>query len=157
MTGRRLRVKSGGAVVVGAAFVLPLLLSQPEAQSGPPSFSEPANLGAPINSGFQENTPSVSTDGLTLYFNSNRPCGDEDVVLDANLWVARRSATGMPWQVQCLRINVDGFIDSAPDLSPDGHWLYYFASDRPGSTGIQRDIWVSRRSDVRDDQAWGRP
>ena len=46
-------------------------------------------------------------------------------MLDANLWVAHRSAVTMPWQAECLRINVDGYIDSAPDLSPDGHWLYF--------------------------------
>jgi hypothetical protein len=62
----------------------------------------------------------------------------------------------MSWQVECLRINVNGFLDSAPDLTPDGRWLY-FSSDRPGSTGTQRDIWVSRREDPRDDQGWSPP
>jgi Tol biopolymer transport system component len=114
------------------------------------------NLGAPINSEFQDSTPSVSTDGLSLYFSSTRPCGGGDAVLDANLWVARRNAPSMPWQVQCLRINEDRFVDSAPDLSPDGHWLY-FVSDRPGSTGIQRDVWVTYRENVGDDQGWRPP
>ena len=142
--------------ILAALLVLSALLSRPFAQSGATPWSEPVNLGPPINSAFQENTPSISTDGLSLYFSSNRPCGERDVVLDANLWVARRSAAGMPWQIQCLRINEDGYIDSAPDLSPDGYWLY-FVSDRPGSTSIQRDIWVSRRGDVRDDQGWNAP
>jgi hypothetical protein len=142
--------------VLATLFVVFVVLAQPDAQSGIASWSEPVNLGAPINSAFQENTPSISTDGLSLYFSSTRPCGDGDTVLDANLWVAHRSAVTMPWQAECLRINVDGYIDSAPDLSPDGHWLY-FVSDRLGSTSIQRDIWVSRRGDVRDDQGWGAP
>jgi Tol biopolymer transport system component len=51
---------------------------------------------------------------------------------------------------------VDRFLDGAPDLTPDGRWLY-FSSDRPGSTGTQRDIWVSRREDLRDDQGWNAP
>jgi hypothetical protein len=145
-----------GAGMFAAVVVSLVRLSQSAAQSGAPSFAEPVNVGAPVNSAFQENTPSISTDGLSLYYSSNRPCGEGDIVPDANLWVARRSAAGMPWQIQCLRINVDGYLDSAPDLSPDGYWLY-FVSDRPGSTGIQRDIWVSRRADVRDDQSWSAP
>lgn len=146
-------------LVVGVLATLLGLLGlppQPSAQSGVSSWSEPVNLGPPINSPFQENRVAVSTDGLSLYFSSNRPCGEGDITLDLNLWAARRSASGMPWQIECLKISVDGYLDSAPDLSPDGHWLY-FVSDRPGSTSIQRDIWVSRRGDVRDDQGWGAP
>jgi Tol biopolymer transport system component len=142
--------------VSAALFFACGLWAEPGAQTGVPAWSEPVNLGAPINSAQQENTPSLSSDGLSLYFSSNRQCGAGDTTLDMNLWVGRRSAPGMPWQVECLAINLDGYIDSAPDLSPDGHWLY-FASDRPGSSGIQRDIWVSRRDDVRNDRAWGPP
>jgi len=150
-------MKPGAALgLLVALFAFPMLLLQPAAQSGASSWSEPVHLGPPINSSFQENRVTLSTDGLSLYFSSNRPCGDGDTVLDLNLWVARRSASGMPWQIECLNINVDGYFDSAPDLSADGHWLY-FVSDRPGSTSIQRDIWVSRRGDVRDDQGWSAP
>lgn len=128
----------------------------PSAQSRPPAWSEPVNLGAPINSAFQDTRVALSRDGLSLYFASTRPCGSGDTVLDSNIWVARRASVSTAWEVQCLRINVDGFLDSAPDLSADGRWLF-FVSDRPGSTSIQRDIWVSRRRDVRDDNAWEEP
>ena len=117
--------------VLATTFVVFVVLAQPDAQSGVPSWSEPVNVGAPINSEFQENTPSISNDGLSLYFSSNRPCGNGDAVLDLNLWVARRSTLATPWQIACVSISVDGFIDSAPDPSPDSRWLY-FASDRPG-------------------------
>ena len=139
-----------------ATLVTLMFLSRTGAQTGAPAWPEPVNVGAPVNSSFQDNNPSVSGDGLSLYFSSNRPCGDGDVVLDVNLWVARRSGAGQPWQVECLRINVDGFLDTGPDLTPDGRWLY-FSSDRPGSTGTQRDIWVSRRDDLRNDQGWSPP
>jgi Tol biopolymer transport system component len=142
--------------IVLTSLAVSVVLGRPGAQSVAPSWSEPFNLGAPVNSAFQESTPAVSADGSSLYFSSTRPCGDGDTVPDLNLWVARRSAPSGPWATECLRINVDGYIDSAPDLSPDGLWLY-FSSDRPGSTGIQRDIWVSRRRDPGDDQAWSLP
>jgi Tol biopolymer transport system component len=142
--------------LLAAMFVLLVRLPQPAAQSGAPSFSEPVNLGPSVNSEFQENSPSVSADGSSLYFGSNRLCGEGDIVLDLNVWVARRSGPGLPWQVECLRINLDGYLDGTPDLTPDGRWLY-FSSDRPGSTGTQRDIWVSHREDLRDDQGWSPP
>ena len=142
--------------ILTAALMLLVFLSRTTAQSGSPAWSEPVNVGAPVNSPFQENTPSVSADGSSVYFASNRPCGDGDTVSDVNIWVARRSGPGQSWQIECLRINVDGFLDGAPDLTPDGRWLY-FHSDRPGSTGIQRDIWVSRREDLRNDQGWSAP
>jgi hypothetical protein len=137
-------------------IALSIFMSSPAAQLRAPTWSEPVNLGAPINGPFQDNRAALSRDGLSLYFGSTRPCGIGDTVLDANLWVGRRGSPSAPWQVECLRINVDGYFDNAPDLSLDGRWLY-FVSDRPGSTGIQRDIWVSRRRDVHDDQGWSEP
>jgi WD40 repeat protein len=139
-----------------AAGALTAIGPAPLAQSTPPAWSDPVNLDTPINSSFQETRVALSNDGLSLYFASTRPCGSGDTVFDSNIWVARRASLSAPWEVQCLRINVDGFLDSAPDLSPDGQWLF-FVSDRPGSTSVQRDIWVSRRRDVRDDQGWGEP
>ena len=80
-----------GLVVGVLATLLGLLVLPPEpsAQSGVSSWSEPVNLGPPINSPFQENRVAVSTDGLSLYFSSTRPCGEGDVVLDD--WVVVRS------------------------------------------------------------------
>jgi hypothetical protein len=142
------------AVVVVCGYLLP----RTTAQSRPASWSEPVNVGAPINSEFNEGPGGLSADGLNFYFLSNRPCGSGDTIPDANIWVARRSSAGSPWQVECLRINADGFIDTAPELSPDGKWLY-FVSDRPGSAGTtdRRDVWVSHRQDVRNDQQWSEP
>lgn len=135
------------------------LSAKPDAQAAPSPWSDPLPLVAPINSPFMESGASISADGLTMIFGTNRPCSDNDVVSDADLWVARRSSLSAPWQAQCLRINADGFTDNVPYLSPDGHWLY-FVSDRPGSIGTQndrRDVWVSRRRDVQNDQGWEEP
>jgi Tol biopolymer transport system component len=137
----------------------PPWLSDSAGQQQGSAWSEPVNIGPPINSPFEENQAVISADGLSLYFASNRPCGNGDVVLDQNLWVARRSSTVTPWQVECLPINLDGYIDNVPALSADGRWLY-FVSDRPGSAGVgadRRDIWVTHRNDLRNDQGWSEP
>ena len=132
------------------------------------AWSAPNNVGAPINSPYAEDKATLSKHGLSLYFSSTRPCGDGDAVLDANLWVARRSSPDGDWEsAECLHINVNtttagaaSIIDSAPTLSRDEHWLY-FVSDRAGSFGSPgfngRDIWVSWRPQVHDDTGWQTP
>jgi len=144
---------------VVVSLILGSALSRPAAQQSPSSWSEPVNPGAPINSQFLEAGAVISADGLRLYFASARPCGAGDLVLDQDLWVARRASEAAPWEIECLRINLDGYVDSVPFLSPDERWLY-FVSDRPGSAGTaadRRDIWVSHRTDTRNDQAWSEP
>ncbi len=37
------------------------------------TFGEPTNLGPNVNSSAQQFAPSISADGLELYFTSNRP------------------------------------------------------------------------------------
>lgn len=147
--------------VLPAFLVVPLLLSGLIAAPHYSPWSEPVNLGSTINSTFNETAPTLSKDGLSLYFSSNRPCGEGDAVLDLNIWVARRSSPDASWDPpECLQINVDGFEDSAAAFSRDGHWMF-FVSDRPGSFGTPgfngRDIWVSWRPHVHDDHAWAEP
>jgi hypothetical protein len=144
-----------------AVLVVPLLLSGLIAAPHYSPWSEPANLGSTINSAFNETAPTLAKDGLSLYFSSNRPCGQGDTNLDLNIWVAHRGSPDASWDPpECLRINVDGFEDSAAAFSRDGHWMF-FVSDRPGSLGTPgfngRDIWVSWRAQVHDDHGWAEP
>lgn len=159
-------VAAGAVTALGTQLLIAHLLGAP--QYG--AWTAPVNLGAPVNSAYAETKATLSKDGLSLYFSSNRPCGDEDVLLDANVWVARRAAADQAWttaSVECLDINVNPkaagetpYEDSAPTLSRDEHWLY-FVSDRFGSFGspgfFGRDIWASWRPDVHDDQSWTTP
>ena len=122
-------------------------------------WSEPVSLGPVINSPTTENSPELSNDGLSLYFGSvNRPDG----LGSTDLYVSRRSCTdaadercawGAPVNLGPT-INSNR-IDAGPQLSRDGHWLY-FISDRPGGFGLN-DIWVSYRQDTHDDFAWETP
>jgi len=50
------------------------------------TWSEPVNIGAPINSPHYDAEVSLSADGLSLYFGSNRPGGYGD----RDIWFAMR-------------------------------------------------------------------
>jgi hypothetical protein len=123
------------------------------------------NLTA-VNSAAMEQHPTLSKDGLSLYFASNRT-EDPAVTADQNIWVARRDcADGCAWgEPVMLGDSVNsGSLDAAPALSRDGHQLF-FASQRGGegprwsgdacaAAPCDRDLWVSYREDVQDDFAW---
>lgn len=114
-------------------------------------WSEPVHLGPPVNSPFRELGAELSPDELSLYFGSDRPGG-----LGAfDIWVSRRACLECPWEEP---VNVGPNINSAggdgePTLSPDGH-LLFFSGSRTGGQGGE-DIWVSRRTDAKDDLGWG--
>ena len=119
-------------------------------------WSEPVNLGPVVNSqgkGFRNQHPAISRNGLSLYFISNRPGG-----FGMNdIWVSQRTSIDAPWgspQNLGATINTSS-NDFAPNLTCDGHWLY-FNSNRPGGCGLG-DLYVSFREDTGDDFAWEQP
>lgn len=116
-------------------------------------WSSPENLGTAINTPFNEQGPTVSNDGLALYFGSDRPGGFGMV----DIWVSRRACTDCPWEAP---ENLGPTVNSArsetgPSMSIDGH-LLTFRSDRPGGQGLG-DVWMSRRANPKDDSAWETP
>lgn len=111
------------------------------------------NFGPTVNSGFDDQTPTLSPDGLALYFASNRPGGSGGI----DLWAARRASANDPWGVP---VNLGPTVNSSanevtPFITEDGHRLY-FATNRPGGAG-DYDIVVSWRTDTHDDFAWEAP
>jgi Tol biopolymer transport system component len=134
---------------IGTALLLSVPLIVPSI-SAAPKFSEwsaPVNLGPNINSAFAESGALISKDGLTLYFNSNRPGG----VGNSDLWLSRRDSVEDSWGPPAnLGATINStFNDIVPNLSRDGHYLF-FASDRPGGSG-DLDLWVSRREHTHED------
>jgi hypothetical protein len=117
------------------------------------AWSAPVNLGPIVNSEFGDLAPSISKDGLSLYFFSDRPGGFGG----NDIWVSHRSGVDAPWgPPKNLGPNINTSADeNAPTLSLDGHKLY-FASDRPGGYG-GLDLYISRRHDKRDDFGWRCP
>jgi len=110
-------------------------------------WGEAVNLGPTVNSSSWDQTPSISTNGLTLYFSSDRP--------GEGLWITTRQTKDDPW---CTPVNLGPTVNSQgynwmPSISADGLDLY-FCSDRSGGYG-NWDIWVSKRETIHDE--WGPP
>jgi len=114
------------------------------------TYGTPTNLGPIVNSHSAEQSVSISTDGLTLFFDSNR----FNEYYDPDIWVTMRETASDPWEPPVhLGSNVNtSFSDATPSISADGLSLY-FASDRPGESGELDiwDIWITTRETIEDE------
>jgi hypothetical protein len=119
------------------------------------AWTSAVNMGTPVNTTEAENGPFISRDGLSLYFSATRQGSAS--ASDFDIYVSRRADTDAPWgppEALGPLINTPA-NEGGPTLSPDGHRLY-FASARVGGLG-ERDLYVSRRHDKRDDFGWQAP
>jgi len=109
-------------------------------------WGEPVNLGPTVNSSAFEGTPEISSDGLELYFESDRPGG---YGLD-DIYVTTRATTEDDWGTPVnLGPTVNGSLwEHCPTISADGLTLF-FDLDIPG------DLMVTKRATKDDD--WGEP
>ncbi|MHC4440751.1 MAG: TolB family protein [Planctomycetota bacterium] len=102
-------------------------------------WGTPMNLESPINSSYRDSGPSISADGLSLFFDSDRSGGHGA----QDIWVSTRPTQSDPWGEP---VNLGATVNSssperAPSISADGLELF-FHSDRPGGYGMQ-DLWVT--------------
>jgi len=107
----------------------------------------PLELGGDFNPGQNEWTPSLSADGLSLYFSKGWWNGD--------LWVVRRNGLTEPWGVpESLGsvVNSAGW-EAGPSISTDELELF-FCSTRSGGYGGM-DLYVTTRASKSD--PWGAP
>jgi len=146
--------------MLGAGLLAGLLALTAGAQA--PQFSNwsgPVNLGPAINSRFNDQHPTISKDGLTLIFISDRTTPDvngQTPFGDYDLYVSQRDTPDDPWGPPAnLAVLNTPFREFAPELSTDGHWLY-FHSNRPGGCGLA-DIYAVHRKNKRDDFTWEAP
>ncbi len=119
-------------------------------------WGTPVNLGPTVNSSNWDNNPSISADGLSLFFDSKRPGGSGGT----DLWVTTRPTTDDSWGTPVnLGPTVNGpYSDGLPGISADGLALFFSSYEdepiRPGGLGGS-DIWVTTRATVSD--SWGPP
>ena len=112
-------------------------------------WSEPYNLRTPVNSTHWESQPSISADGKTLFFSSNRPggMGGKDLwystMNDRNQWTTPVNMGD--------KINTDG-DEMSPFIHFDGKTLYFASDGRIGLGGF--DIFMTR---MNSDSSWSDP
>ena len=113
-------------------------------------WSSPVNLG-PLVNGASDMGASISSDGLELFFGSDRSSGSGDW----DIYVTTRATVSDSWSASVnLGPNVNSSnFDGQPCISPDGLTLF-ITSNRPGGYG-NWDIWMSKRT-TRDDD-WSTP
>jgi len=117
-------------------------------------WGTPMNLGPTVNSPYNEVSPSISADGLTLYFSDfggPRPGGIGGV----DIWFTTRPTKDNEWgpPVNLGSTFNTGARDCSPSISADGLELFLY-SNRSGGYG-SNDIWVARRPTTSD--SWGTP
>jgi len=103
-------------------------------------WGELMNLGPTVNSSRSDGAPSISADGLVLFFSDHpnpRPGGHGST----DIWMTRRATTSDPWAEP---INLGPTVNSSsndqgPNISSDGSTLYFF-SRRSGGYG-DFDLW----------------
>ena len=115
-------------------------------------WGQPENLGPLINSPAHEVTPSLSADGLKLYF----AFGQENGEARSSLYVANRDTIDAPWSIP---VRLDPVINSEncqwnPTISSDGLLLFFsdYWNSAARSEGIgATDIWLTMRASKESD------
>ncbi|MBS3774850.1 MAG: OmpA family protein [Bacteroidales bacterium] len=112
-------------------------------------WSDPVNLGAPVNTKHWESQPSISPDGQTLYFSSNRDNGKGK----KDLWKSTRQSDGS-WGEP---VNLGDSINTpenevAPFIHMDNETLYFASDGWPGMGSL--DLFKSRKT---GENSWEEP
>lgn len=97
-----------------------------------------------VNSSASDNRPSVTRDGLTIFFDSTRTGG----LGGPDLYYATRSRTSEPFgpAIHLRSLSSPGF-DARPAISKDGSFLT-FSSQRTGNESAAPDMWYASRDKI---------
>jgi Tol biopolymer transport system component len=118
------------------------------------TFGEPVNLGPMVNSQSGEYSATYSTDGLEIFFTSNRSHPGVVTMEYFDIYVTKRAHADAPWSpaVNLGPVVNSTLADEHPFLTSDGLTLY-FGSYR--SEIWFSDLWMTTRASKDDD--WGPP
>ncbi|MDR6943256.1 OmpA family protein [Mucilaginibacter pocheonensis] len=111
-------------------------------------WGKPFDLNPPVNTSGWESQPSISADGRTLYFVSNRGGGFGGY----DIW--KSTLTDKGWgQPENLGPNINTpYNEQSPFIHPDDSTLYFSSNGWPGLGN--KDLFVSRLS---KDGKWQKP
>jgi outer membrane protein OmpA-like peptidoglycan-associated protein len=101
-------------------------------------WGKPKNLGVNVNSAYRERQPSLSADGQTLYFISERLGGQGG----DDIWFSTLQANGQWSKAQNVGKTVNSIYDEAsPFIHANGHTLFFASEGHDGIGGY--DIFMS--------------
>ena len=111
-------------------------------------WGKPFDLQPPVNTPGWESQPSISADGRTLYFVSNRKGGYGGY----DIW--KSTLTDKGWgEPENLGPNINtSFDEQSPFIHPDDSTLYFCSNGWPGLGG--KDLFVSQ---LGKDGKWQKP
>jgi outer membrane protein OmpA-like peptidoglycan-associated protein/tetratricopeptide (TPR) repeat protein len=103
------------------------------------AWGVPENIGKPINTEYWDSQPSMSSDGQTIYFVSNRPGGKGG----ADIWKCTKNEAGK-W---ANLVNLGDSINTpeneeSPYIHPDNKTLYFSSEGWPGMGS--KDLFLTR-------------
>lgn len=113
-------------------------------------WTKPLNLGRPLNSPQWDAQPSLTGDGLTMYFASRRA---ESMDSSEDIYVSYKGTDGRWTPPHNLGEPVNTrFNERSPFISADGRTLYFSSNGHPGWGN--HDLFMSR---LLDDGTWSEP
>jgi outer membrane protein OmpA-like peptidoglycan-associated protein/tetratricopeptide (TPR) repeat protein len=117
-------------------------------QKNDDGWDKPVDLSAPVNTTGWESQPSISADGRTLYFVSNRAGGYGGY----DIW--KSTLTDKGWgKAENLGPNINtSYNEQSPFIHPDDSTLYFSSNGWPGLGN--KDLFVSR---LGKDGKWQKP
>ena len=100
----------------------------------------PAPVGE-LNSSSDDYMPSLTADGLTIFFTSNRIAGGE------NLWFARRPSRTAPFGApsEARELSALGYAPSSSFIQRDGLVVFFADVAAPGQGQGGLDLWSASR------------
>lgn len=114
------------------------------------NYMNPTRMGNMVNSGFTESACTISDDGKTMLFSSNRKDGRGGL----DLWTTEKQADGNWSEPKNLGSQINTpFDEDFPTLSSNGQTLFFCSEGLPGMGGF--DFYFS----VWDEQSkrWSKP
>ncbi len=112
-------------------------------------WNAPQNIGTPVNSSYWESQPSLSADGRTLYFVSDRKGGYGGL----DIWKSNYLGSGKWSSPINLGPSINTEADElSPFIHPDNKTLYFGSDGWPGMGKM--DIFYSR---ITPDGKWSKP
>ncbi len=117
----------------------------------------PAEIVPELSSPYNDEAPTVSRNGLELYFISDRPGStlNADGSQSNDIWVSTRATTSDPWGVpqnlDVVNASLGGPAVNSPyhegraALSFDGKTIYFASAKRAGNVSWAFDIWKVTR------------